>query len=120
MPPPPPEPESSDDLTLRTGETTTIRLPGLATAGYRWEAVVDDDAVLEVSTDFEPGDIPPAGAATSNRDELLEVRAREAGTTTVRLRQRRPWEAHGEAAAERELRVNVVASDDTSGEENAK
>ena len=34
-----------EELRLNVGEEQTIRLPGLATAGYRWQAAMDDERV---------------------------------------------------------------------------
>jgi hypothetical protein len=96
-----------DHVTLQPGAEVTLRLPSLAGAGYRWEASVDDDAVVEATTRFdEPvghGARDPAFAAF----ELLVLRGRAIGRTRVHCSQRRGWEA-GSPAAERLISVDVV------------
>ena len=42
-----------DEITLAVGGEQTLLLPSSAGAGYVWEAAVDDEAVVEVSTKFE-------------------------------------------------------------------
>jgi hypothetical protein len=42
-----------DEITLEPGGEQTLLLPSSAGAGYVWEASVDDEAVVEVSTRFE-------------------------------------------------------------------
>jgi predicted secreted protein len=82
-----------EELHLRVGEEDTIRLPGLATAGYRWQAAVEDDRVATVSSRFDSGETTGAArTASSSRDELVTVSGRAAGTTRLSLIQRRSWE----------------------------
>jgi predicted secreted protein len=84
--------ELPDNISLRLGEETTIFLPSRAGAGYVWEAAVDDEAIVEASTQFESADDAAVGERTFSRNELLTLRGRSAGTTSVRLVQRRTWE----------------------------
>ena len=80
-------------LTLRPGERTTLRLPGLGTVGYRWTWHVegDPDAVTVSVRPAPPDEIDgrPPGASV---DELAVIEARHRGRSTVILEQRRSWE----------------------------
>jgi predicted secreted protein len=98
-----------DELTLEAGEEETVHLPSLAGAGYVWAAEVDDEAVAEASTQFRPADEEASGRKSFSRTELLTLRGRSAGTTRVRLVQRRAWEKGVEPLAAHTLTVNVVA-----------
>jgi predicted secreted protein len=100
--------ELPDELTLRPGDEDTIHLPSLARAGYVWEAEVEDDTVADASVAFQPADDAAVGGRTFSRSELLTLRGREAGTTRVRLVQRRTWEEGVEPIAAHTLTVNVA------------
>lgn len=100
--------ELPDEIQLRAGEETTLFLPSRAGAGYVWEAEVDDDAVVDVSTQFESADDAAVGERTFSRNELLTLRGRSAGTTSVRLVQRRTWERDVEPIGAHTLTVNVA------------
>jgi predicted secreted protein len=108
--------ELPDELTLRLGEEETIRLPSLAGAGYVWEADVDDEAVAAASKHFERADEAAVGRKTFSRNELLTLRGCSAGTTGIRLVQRRTWEKGVEPLATHTLTVNVVADGDEATE----
>lgn len=82
-------------LTLVVGESRAFTLPGLGTAGYRWESALSGDAgavavrwLHGVAGTGVPA--PPIGASTP---ETVEVTAVAAGHVTLTLVQRRPWEA---------------------------
>jgi len=94
---------------LRVGEENTIRLPGLATAGYRWQTAVDDERVATVSSRFSD-DTAGSARAASSRDELVTVSARAEGTTRLSLVQRRTWEGGGDPIARHDVVVTVVAA----------
>jgi predicted secreted protein len=100
--------ELPDEISLRPGEEMTVFLPSHAGAGYVWDAAVDDEAVVEASTQFERADDAAVGQRTFSRNELLTLRGRSAGTTRVRLVQRRAWEKGVEPIAARTVTVNVV------------
>jgi predicted secreted protein len=99
--------ELPDHISLRPGDETTVLLPSRAGAGYVWEAAVEDEAVVEASMKFERADHAAVGQGTFSRNELLTLRGRSAGTTRVRLVQRRTWE-RGEPKAAHTLTVNVA------------
>ena len=99
-----------EELRLRVGEEETIRLPGLTTAGYRWQAAVEDERIATVSTRFEMSDQKRAASATGSSDELVTVSGRAEGTTRLSLVQRRSWEGEAEPIAAHDVTVTVVAA----------
>jgi predicted secreted protein len=104
-------PESTklpDRLSLRAGDETSVPLPSRAGAGYVWEAIVEDDSVVEASTEFERAGDAAIGQGTFSSNELLRLRGRRAGTTRVRLVQRRTWERDVEPIGAHVLTVNVA------------
>jgi predicted secreted protein len=81
----------SSNVNLGVGEVHRVRLPGLATAGYRWSAVVEgDEGVAEVS-DAGVTELPDRRIGSS-ADELFDIRAVGTGAARVRFTQRRPFE----------------------------
>jgi len=103
----PDQPVLPDEISLQPGGEQTLLLPSRAGAGYVWEAAVDDEKVVEVSTKFEGAD---SGRPKFGENELLTVRGRAEGRTAVRLVQRRTWEEGVAPIAAHALTVNVAAS----------
>lgn len=88
----PDSPEIPAEVILSVGETYQLALPGLATAGYRWEDSVDGD-LGSVSTCWRrgfPTDPHRVGASTP---ECLEISAEAPGRVRIHVCQRRPWES---------------------------
>jgi predicted secreted protein len=98
------------ELQLHVGEEQTVRLPGLATAGYRWQAAVEDEQVATVSSRFEAGTETLEAKAASSRDELVTVTGQAVGTTRLSLVQRRSWEGEAKPIAAHTLTITVVAA----------
>src|SRR5580765_1358742 len=99
-----------DQVTVQVGEETTLALPSLAGAGYRWEVTVDDAEVARAAVAFDAADPKASGQPAFSPFETLTIRGRRAGRTQVRCRQRRSWEQESAATAEQVLMVDVVAA----------
>jgi len=112
--------EVPEDLRLSVGEEQTIRLPGLATAGYRWQASVDDERVATTTSRFETAAERGESKAVSSRDELVTVRGRGVGKTRLSLVQRRSWEGDAEPIAAHTVEVDVVAAAQQPSQEGRK
>ncbi len=97
----------------RSAASRRCILPSSAGAGYVWEAAVDDEAVVEVSTKFQDADAKGAGRPKFGENELLTLRGRAEGRTAVRLVQRRTWEEGVAPIAAHALTVNVAAAEAT-------
>jgi predicted secreted protein len=94
-------------LSLRVGETDTIRLPGRGTAGYVWTVGVSsaDAEVVDVSeADGGGGDVGPPGASS---EHAFVLSARRPGRAVVHFEQRRPWEPDAEPLESRDVEVVV-------------
>ena len=95
-------------IELAPGDTLSLELPGLGTAGFIWQEVVEGDpGVLEVTWErgFRPGAEPgPVGASAP---ETATLRAVRPGAATLRLVQRRPWETEGTPRSEHTVDVQV-------------
>jgi predicted secreted protein len=79
-------------LELHPGEEYAVELPGLATAGYRWEHELDPvSGVVDVTwrRGTLPLSSPPAMGASA--PEIVIIRAVEPGEVKLRLVQRRHW-----------------------------
>ncbi|HUU96054.1 MAG TPA: protease inhibitor I42 family protein [Phycisphaerae bacterium] len=84
--------ESANGSTVTASVSTLIvvMLASNASTGYQWELAQLDTSVLENTADtYLPPAIAIPGAPGSERWEFV---ARAAGTTTLRLEYRRPWE----------------------------
>jgi inhibitor of cysteine peptidase len=89
---------------LRVGEALAIRLPELASAGYRWAADGDGDGdgIVALSP---PRPATAAGAIGSAGEIAIEVRAQAPGETEVKLKYWRDWE--GDASIRRRFALTI-------------
>jgi predicted secreted protein len=93
-------------VSLRVGETYTLLLEGLGSAGYTWshETEGTPNAVsIEETTVWTR----PTGPVTSNTDHRYTIAAREPGRVCIRFELRRPWE--DKAKAPQDVRVVNVS-----------
>jgi predicted secreted protein len=97
-----------DEISLKEGEEQAVLLPSVAQAGYVWEAEVDDEAVVQASTQFEGADDAAVGARTFSENERLTLRGLAEGATTVHLVQRRTWEEGVKPISAHAIAVNVA------------
>jgi predicted secreted protein len=95
-----------EELVLRAGEQSTLTLPGLGTAGYRWSATVDNPDIVQVARVIAT---PAAGEVQPGRslDERFLLTALASGETSVRFAQSRPFEPTRPPLATRQVRVVV-------------
>lgn len=107
-----------DRVSIRRGEEQVIRLPSSAGAGYRWQASVDDEAIVSAEVRFERATTSASGAPAFSPHELLTLEGRAVGATLVQCVQRRGWEQDMLPLARYTLAVTVVAGRD--GESNNK
>jgi predicted secreted protein len=95
-------------VSLRVGETETIRLPGRGTAGYALTVAISaggDDVVGVSEVGGGDGDVGPPGAS---REHTFVLTARRPGTAVVRFEQRRPWEHDAEPLESHDVEVVVA------------
>jgi predicted secreted protein len=99
-----PEPNLPGEIVLRVGEEATLELPSLAGAGYVWEYELGDPELADVDKHFAA---PAKGGGRAASFELLRLCGRRAGTTALKLWQRRSWEP--KPIAEHVVRLTVLA-----------
>ena len=95
-----------EEIELRKGERSTVRLKGLGSAGYRWSYTVDDPRIVDVErviVTTRPGGLPPSHSL----DEQFVITGKMAGETVVRFRQGRPFEPSKPPHATRDIHVRV-------------
>lgn len=95
---------------LHVGDTHTVELAGLGTAGYSW-APEELEGAPEVATvsAAEPGAPEESEAVGASATEAFTLRARRPGVARVRFAQRRPWETTDvPPAGERLVEVRVI------------
>jgi predicted secreted protein len=96
------------NIELKIGETYTLSLSGLGTAGYRWSYEIEGNAsLIDVSeVETEPQQPLPIG---SSRDEVFALRAIAVGQLSIRFMQSRPWEKDRSPRMQHIIRIAIVA-----------
>jgi predicted secreted protein len=96
------------NIELKIGETYTLSLPGLGTAGYRWSCEIEGNAPLidvsKIETELQQP--LPIG---SSRDEVFVLRALAVGQLSIRFVQSRPWEKDRPPHMQHIVRIAIVA-----------
>lgn len=77
------------DIEVAAGELLAIVLPANPTTGYGWQVEADEEFLVLLSQEFEPG---AAGVGAGGR-EAFQLRALQPGRTELRFHYRRPWES---------------------------
>ena len=82
---------TSEIQNLEQKTYTTIRLTGLASCGYLWDYVVDQDGIVNVSHIYDHNEKYDVMAVGSSPDELFKISGISAGTAVIKFMQTRPW-----------------------------
>ena len=100
--------DNIEEIKLKTGETTTINLKGLGTAGYVWNYSIDDNDInsIVISKDFIMSEKLTQKNMGASANEVFTIKAVKKGTLTIRFFQKRNWETNVEAINEK--KVNVI------------
>jgi predicted secreted protein len=95
-------------IDLKVGETYTLKLPGLGTAGYQWTYDIGGDRnLIDVSqTTAKSSEFPAVG---SSMDRVFILGGLAMGQVTIHFMQRRPWEKNQPPVAEHTLEVDIKA-----------
>jgi inhibitor of cysteine peptidase len=92
-------------IETRVGDTLEVRLPEIASSGYRWSPYDVDSSLFELND----SGIDSAGEGIgASGHACFRITVRAAGSGTLRLKYWRPWE--GETAVQRRFAVDVTAT----------
>ena len=81
--------QQDDEIVARVGETFTVELESVPTAGYEWGLAQDDSRFRLVKKDYaHPG--AGIGGATKER---FQIEALQPGSTTLTFKYKQPWES---------------------------
>ena len=93
--------QNDDEIVARVGESFTVELEGIPTAGYEWKLAQDDSKFRLVKKDYaHPG--ASIGGATKER---FHIKASQPGSTTLTFNYKRPWESEVQETKSFRLRV---------------
>ncbi len=96
-----------EEINLNKGDSTTIKLKGLATAGYEWAYSIDDEKdCIKISKEFEPYDGKDKTKG-SNADEVFTITAQKQGSATIHFMQQRNWEKNANPVSEKIVKITV-------------
>ena len=79
----------TDRLELAVGGQTTVTLPGLGAAGYRWTGRADDPDLVSLSRDLSDTEVGPPG---ESRAERFTVTGLAVGATVIHFQLCRPFQ----------------------------
>ena len=94
-------------IALTVNQKTTLRFPGLGTAGYMWQCNLDDDTKLKVEKTMDDAS-PAPNTAGASRDELFTLTALKAGTVHANFIQYRHWEPESSAIKKMLYTIEIV------------
>ena len=96
--------DNIEEIHLKTGETTTVQLKGLATAGYQWNYVSDDNKnLVSISKDY----LSVQKTIGASADELFTITANNRGVVNISFFQKRSWEQNNNAANEKKIKITI-------------
>lgn len=85
--------DNGKQITLQSGDVTTLTLESNPTTGYSWQVLAIDNAVLVQEGDPEyKGASDSDGVVGAGGTETFRFKAVGAGRTTLELDYMRPWE----------------------------
>jgi inhibitor of cysteine peptidase len=96
------EHDDGSKIKVQVGDTIELRLPEIASTGYRWSAEDLESKIFELD---EAGADYPDEAIGARGDARFRITSRAPGTGTLRLKYWRPWE--GEASVQKRFVVDV-------------
>jgi predicted secreted protein len=100
------EDANSSSASFRTGELFEISLRETRTAGFKWAVEKSGEPVIALAGESTEAASGPAGGAGVHR---WQFRAVKAGTGTVILQHRRPWESGD--APERVFQIHILVTE---------
>jgi predicted secreted protein len=93
---------AADKISAKVGEPFIIEIEGNATTGYRWQLDLEDDKVRLVDEQYVGRG---GGAVGAGGTHVFTVEPVARGTSVIRARFKRPWDAH--TPEQQEFRVDI-------------
>ena len=100
--------DNGSTVTIPVSGSFTVSLASNPTTGYEWGLVDLTTSILENTDHQYVQDAAPPGMVGVGGTETWEFTGRSAGTTTLRLEYRRPWETEEEVESF-EVTVTITA-----------
>jgi inhibitor of cysteine peptidase len=96
--------DNGKKIVLKVGAEATLRLPENPSTGYRWAVDAADSHLVDVSqAEYAPASNAP-GAGGQAR---WTIKAKAAGSATVRLKRWRPWEGDKSVVERYDITIDV-------------
>jgi len=97
-----------EEIKLKTGESTSLKLKGLATAGYEWNFTTDDNKnYVEVSKEFKLSEKLTQKNMGASADEIFTIKANKNGIVNIYFFQKRNWEKNTNPVNEKKVKIII-------------
>ena len=96
-----------DVIKLKNGESTSITLKGLATAGFEWNYTTDNKDCIKVSREFVVPDKSDKKIIGGSSNEIFTIVAQKKGTVNITFTQKRNWEKNVDPANEKNVKIII-------------
>ncbi|MGH2564369.1 MAG: protease inhibitor I42 family protein [Ginsengibacter sp.] len=101
-------PADVEEIKLKTGESTTFKLKGLATAGYEWNYAIDNNEnLITVSKDFTLTEKITRKNVGTSADEVFTINANKKGQVNIYFFQKRGWEKNVDPVNEKKIKIII-------------
>lgn len=100
--------DTTEEIKLKSGESTTLKLKGLATAGYEWNYTIDGNKdLIAISKNFVlPEKLTQKNMGTS-ADEIFTINANKKGQLNIYFFQKRGWEKNIDPVNEKKIKIII-------------
>jgi predicted secreted protein len=100
--------DNIEDIKLKTGESTTIKLKGLATAGYEWNYSIDTNKdLITISKDFILTEKLTQKNMGTSADEVFTITANNKGFVIITFFQQRNWEKNVDPVNKKKIKISI-------------
>ncbi|HSQ43748.1 MAG TPA: protease inhibitor I42 family protein [Ginsengibacter sp.] len=97
-----------DEIVMQSGGSTTIKLKGLATAGYEWNYSIEgNDDLVTISKEFVFQEKLTQKNMGASADEVFTIKANKKGNLVIHFFQKRSWEKNVEPVHEKKVKVII-------------
>ena len=99
-------PADIKEIKLKAGESTVIKLKGLATAGFEWNYTTDNKDCIKVTREFSLSE-PDSKQAGASANEIFTIAAQKKGTVNIHFSQQRSWEKNVAPVNEKNVKIII-------------